>query len=179
MCVCVLLFHWCCSNRPVADKLRQDVFGNWDWCWWMRWVCYVRARWLVLRKLDNQWIRMLFVIFGCFVAFQHILWTTFIIMLDGERKKEKVCVNVCVCVCVCVCVSLSVIISLYGWGYFCVRWYGIWVLWVFFFMLCWMFQHDCLDTYCFECLLNNICMCFIFLYKLFSAIEHVSHGKAL
>ena len=54
---------------------------------------------------------------------------------------------------------------------------GIWVLWVFFFLLSWMFQHDYLDTYCFECL---ICMCFVFLYlSLFSATEHVSHGKAL
>ena len=51
------------------------------------------------------------------------------------------------------------------------------VLWVVFFMLRWMFQHDYFDTYCFECL---ICMCFAFLYlHLFSAIEHVSHGKAL
>ena len=50
-------------------------------------------------------------------------------------------------------------------------------LWVFFFMLSWMFQHDYLDTYCFECL---ICMCFVFLYlHLFSAVDHVSHGKAL
>ena len=46
-----------------------------------------------------------------------------------------------------------------------------------FFMLGWMFQHDYLDTYCFECF---ICMCFIFLYlPLFSATEHVAHGKAL
>ena len=38
-------------------------------------------------------------------------------------------------------------------------------------------QHDCLDTCCLESL---ICMCFVFLYLyLFSAIEHVSHGKAL
>ena len=45
------------------------------------------------------------------------------------------------------------------------------------FMLSWMFQHDYLDTYCFECL---ICMGFVFLYlHLFSAIEHVSHGKAI
>ena len=44
-------------------------------------------------------------------------------------------------------------------------------------MLSWMFQHDYLDTYCFECLL---CMFFVFLYvDLFRAIEHVSHGKAL
>ena len=44
-------------------------------------------------------------------------------------------------------------------------------------MLSWMFQHDYLDTYCFECLK---CICFVFLYlHLFSAIEHVSHGKAL
>ena len=45
------------------------------------------------------------------------------------------------------------------------------------FMLSWMFQHDYLDTYCFECL---ICMCFVYLYLgLFSAVEHVSHGKVL
>ena len=44
--------------------------------------------------------------------------------------------------------------------------YGIWGI---FFMLSWMFQHGCLDTYCFECL---ICMCFVFLYlHLFSAID--------
>ena len=44
-------------------------------------------------------------------------------------------------------------------------------------LLSWMFEHDCLDTYCFGCLLG---MCFVFLYShLFSAIEHVSHGKAL
>ena len=50
-------------------------------------------------------------------------------------------------------------------------------LWVFFFMLSWMFQHDYLDTCCFECL---ICKCFVFLYlHLFSAVEHVSHGKVL
>ena len=45
------------------------------------------------------------------------------------------------------------------------------------FMLSWMFQHDFLDTCCFECF---ICMCFVFLYlHLFSAVEHVLHGKAL
>ena len=51
---------------------------------------------------------------------------------------QEVCVCVCVCVCVrmCVCVCVCVIVSLYGRGYFCVRW---WVLWVFFFMLNWMF----------------------------------------
>ena len=40
-----------------------------------------------------------------------------------------------------------------------------------------MFEHDCLDMCCFECL---ICMCFLFLsLHLFSAVEHVSRGKAL
>ena len=43
-------------------------------------------------------------------------------------------------------------------------------------LLRWMFDHDCLDTCCFGCL---ICMCFVFLYlHLFGAIEHVSHGMA-
>ena len=45
-------------------------------------------------------------------------------------------------------------------------------LWLFFYILSWMFQHGYLDTCCFEC--------FAFLYLLlFSAIEHVSHRKAL
>ena len=70
-----------------------------------------------------------------------------------------------------VSVSLSVIISVYGRGYFRVRSYSVWVLWAFFFMLSWMFQHDYLDTCCFECLL---CTHFVFLnLQLFSAIEHV------
>ena len=44
-------------------------------------------------------------------------------------------------------------------------------------LLSWMFEHDCLNTCCFGCL---ICMCFVFLYlHLFSATEHVSHGKVL
>ena len=41
----------------------------------------------------------------------------------------------------------------------------------------WMFEHDCSFT-CYFCCLT--CMSFVFLYlHLFSAIEHVSHGKAL
>ena len=68
-----------------------------------------------------------------------------------------VCLCVCVCVCVCVSVSvsvmclsvcLSVIVTLCS-GLFYVWWCSILVLWVFFFLLNWMFQHDCLDTYCF------------------------------
>ena len=40
-----------------------------------------------------------------------------------------------------------------------------------------MFEHDCLDICCFECLIR---MCFVFLYlHQFSTVEHVSHGKAL
>ena len=53
----------------------------------------------------------------------------------------------------------------------------LWVLFFFFFLLLsWMFEHDCLDTCCLGCL---ICTCLVFLYlHLFSAIEHVSQGKA-
>ena len=44
------------------------------------------------------------------------------------------------------------------------------------FMFSWTFQHDYFDTRCYDCL---ICMCSVFLYwHLFSAIEHVAHGKA-
>ena len=75
------------------------------------------------------------------------------------------------------CVCLSVIIRLYGWVCFVYVDTVYRFLWVFLFMLYWIFQHDYLDTYCFECL---ICMCFVFVYLyLFSAIEHVSRGKAL
>ena len=78
--------------------------------------------------------------------------------------------------CVRACVRVCVIISLCGWGYFLCMLIQ-YMDFMGFFMLSWMFQHDCLDTYCFECL---ICICFIFLYlHLFSATEHVSHAKAL
>ena len=83
----------------------------------------------------------------------------------------------CVCVCVCVYECLSslvcmvVVIFVYADAVFGFYGYS-------FFMLSWMFQHDYLDTCCFECL---ICMCFVFLYVHLSdsAIEHVSDGKAL
>ena len=58
---------------------------------------------------------------------------------------------------------------------------SIWFYGYFFFfgqslLLSLMFEHDCLDTYCFGCLIS---MCFVFLYlHLFSATERVSHGKA-
>ena len=84
-------------------------------------------------------------------------------------------VYVCVCVCVCVCERSFVFMV---WGCFV------------FFTLMWCLgsmdtlfyaqldvSADYLDTCCFECLM---CMCFVFLYlHLFSAIEHVSHEKAL
>ena len=79
----------------------------------------------------------------------------------------------CVCVCVCVCLSSLVCVV----GYFYVRLYSILVLWVFFFCLIGCFSMIVWTPTVFECL---ICMRFLFLYlHLFSAIEHVSHGKAL
>ena len=75
-----------------------------------------------------------------------------------------VCVCVCACACVCACVHACVCVHV-SMGTF------------FFLLLSWMFQHDCLDTCCFGCL---IYMYFVLLYlHLFSATEHVSHGKAL
>ena len=76
------------------------------------------------------------------------------------------CLSVCLSSLVCmVVVVFEYVDTVYGF------------LWVFFSMLSWMFQHDYLDTYCFECLIS---MCFVFLYlHLFGAIEHVSYGKAL
>ena len=79
----------------------------------------------------------------------------------------------CVCVCVCVCLSSLVCVvgvifvyvdsvyGFYGYSFLCL-------------VGCFSMNFD---TYCFECL---ICMCFVFLYlRLFSAIEHVLHGKTL
>ena len=57
---------------------------------------------------------------------------------------------VCVCVCVRVCVRVCVIISFYGLGFFSLHWYSVWVLWILFFTLSWMFQHDYFDTCGFE-----------------------------
>ena len=75
----------------------------------------------------------------------------------------------CVCVCVSSLVCMVGVIFKYVDAVF--GFYG------YFFMHSWMFQHDYLDICCFECL---ICMCFVFLYlHLFSAIEHVLHGKEL
>ena len=55
---------------------------------------------------------------------------------------------VCVCVCVCVCACLSVIISLCSGLFLCTVMQYIGFVGVLF-LLNWMFQHDCLDTYCF------------------------------
>ena len=77
----------------------------------------------------------------------------------------------CVCVCVCVCV----IISLYGWGYLCVRWYGVWLyvvlfvcfgvfFFLFFKLLSWMLQNDCLDNCCSECLISYKHVFYMFVF---------------
>ena len=56
-------------------------------------------------------------------------------------------VFVCVCVCVCVSVCLSSLVCVVGLFLCTLMWYigfmGV------LFMLNWMFQHHCLDTYCF------------------------------
>ena len=63
-------------------------------------------------------------------------------------------------------VYIDMILAFYGYIFLCPS-----------LLLSWMFEHDCLDTCCVGCL---ICMCFEFLYlHLFSAIEHVLHGKVL
>ena len=105
-----------------------------------------------------------------------ILLFLLVVLRDRFFKNliRPLCPIRCVCVCVCVCVCDHKFV-----------WFGLFLcilmrymdLWVFFFMLTWMFQYDYLDICCFECL---ICMCFVFVYlHLFSAIEHVSHGKEL
>ena len=71
-----------------------------------------------------------------------------------ENHKMSVCVCVCVCVCMCVYVYVRVCVC--------------------FQLLSWMFQHACLDTW----VLSVLYACVLYL-PLFSAIEHVSHGKAL
>ena len=84
----------------------------------------------------------------------------------------RVCVCVCMCVCVCVCVIICLVGIIFVYVDMVFGFYGF-----SFSVLCWIFEHDYVDTCCFECL---ICMCFVFLYlHLFRAIEYVSHGKAL
>ena len=88
-----------------------------------------------------------------------------------------VCVCVWVCVYVCVCVSVChhmvgvvfvyvdmvyIIMGFYGYSFLCLVGCFSMIIWT---------------PTVFECF---ICMCFVFLnLHLFSAIEHVSHGKAL
>ena len=89
--------------------------------------------------------------------------------------SERVSACVCVCVCVCLSVCLSSLVCMVGVIFMYVD--TVYGFYGYFFMLSWMFQHDYLDTCCFECLL---CMCLVFLYlHLFNAVEHVSHGMAL
>ena len=89
------------------------------------------------------------------------------------------CVFLCVCVCVCVCglsVCLSVNISLCSWVIF------LYVDAVYWFSVCFLCLIGCFimivsTPTVFESL---ICTRFLLLYlHLFSANEHVSHGKAL
>ena len=94
------------------------------------------------------------------------------------------CVWVWVCVCVCVvsvCVSEWVseqaseresvrawmCVSVYVWSLVCevgvlFAYVDTVYMGILFFMLNWMFQHDYLDTCCFE---FHMCMCFVVLYK--------------
>ena len=120
----------------------------------------------VLQLLKPSW-RPIFFRFIC----------TEVQVLVSVCITQEVCVCVCVCVCMCVCVC--VIISLYGWVFYVyiAMVFGFYGYFFFFLLFSWMFQQDCLDTCCFEWL---ICMCLVVLYlHLFSAVEHVSHGKTL
>ena len=83
----------------------------------------------------------------------------------------------CVCVCVCLSVCLSVIISLCSWVIFVYVDAVYWFYGCSFLCLIGCFSMVVWTPTVFQCL---ICMLFLFLYlHLFSAIEHVSHGKAL
>ena len=80
---------------------------------------------------------------------------------EGGGMSLSVCLSSLVCVV----------------GYFYVRRGSILVLWVFFLCLIGCFSRIVWTPTVFECF---ICMRFLFLYlHLFSAIEHVSHGKTL
>ena len=89
---------------------------------------------------------------------------TLYLLLD-IRREPHVCKN---------SVCLSSLICMVGFFVYVDTVFGFMGI---LFMLSLTFKHDYFDTCCFECL---ICMRFVFLHlHLFSAIEHVSHGKAL
>ena len=84
----------------------------------------------------------------------------------------------CVCVCLSVC-QHSVNISLCSGLFLCTVMQYIGFVCVFF-CLIGCFNLIVWTPTVFECLIIFICMCFLLLYlHLFSAIEHVPHGKAL
>ena len=83
----------------------------------------------------------------------------------------------CVCVCVFLSVCLSVIISLCSGLFLCTVMQYTGFVGVLFFFLIGCFSMIVWTPTVLGCL---ICMRFLFLYlHLFSAIEHISHGKAL
>ena len=109
------------------------------------------------KKGSLLWILIIFVcVCVCVCVCVYVYVCVCVCVCVCVRVHMRACMRVCVCVCVCVCVwSLVCVVGVivvyvdmvYGF-------YGYSV-----FIVCWMFQHDYLDTYCFECL---ICMCFVF-----------------
>ena len=63
-----------------------------------------------------------------------------------------------------VCVYVDTVFGFYRYFFF---------FFFFFLLLTWMFEHDCLDTCSFGCLMH------VSYLHMFCAIEHVSRGKAL
>ena len=97
--------------------------------------------------------------------------------VTGCEKLLKLANLTVLCVCVCVCVCVSVIISLCSWVIFVYVDVVHWFYGCSFLCLIGCFSMIVWTPTVFECL---ICMRFLFLYlHLFSAIEHVSHGKVL
>ena len=75
--------------------------------------------------------------------------------------RVRACVHACVHVFVCVSVCHHLFVWLGSFLCTLIRYLGF--MGILFFMLSWMFQHDYLDTCCFECL--------IFMYFVFAPVQ--------
>ena len=186
VCVCVLLYHghlhWYIGKSVFVCVLLR---GHLDWyigksvfvfvCYcsvtvWSFRLIYWQVFGLFLDPLSGTHCRCPSEKTQCFTTFKTKLKTHLFHIHLCWSASVSFCMYHSGGVCVCVCV----IISLYGWGYFCVRWYGIWVLWVFFLCLVGCFSMVIWTS----TVLSVLYACVLYL-DLFSTIEHVSHGKAL
>ena len=123
-CTCVHTCTYICMHTYMQVKIRCCVSYSSVWICASRWMyTHISVCSVLNRVLEPSIIMEMTLSTGSTKVFEvrHSVYDSillFFFLLSLTR-----CLSVLVCVCVCVCVCVRVIISLYGWGYFCVCWY--------------------------------------------------------